>query len=279
VSVPAPARARVVIALHQGENQAFVLDLARQIASTAAPELLGLFIENVRLLALAKSRLAREVMLSGGERPLEAAALERQLRTVAARARAEFEGAAARLGMPHEFQIARGDVAAELLNRSAEAEALIVSLADEAERIGHGLAAAVHELCRARLPLLLLARPGWLGGHRIAVVVEEESAREGALEAAARIAGQSRSPVVALLAGGAARAPGRQTERISDVLARRGVKAVDIVTLGTLSAAGLVRAVRLWQAQLLVMPAVEAEAPLVDELVRSLTSSLLLVRP
>ena len=121
--------ARIVIALDAAAQHATALDIVRCMISETFPELLGLFVEDVRLLEHAHSRLAREVVLSGAERPLELGALSRQLRAQSEQVRRSFEAAAATLGLPHTFQVARGEFLAALANRAAEAEALVVSLA------------------------------------------------------------------------------------------------------------------------------------------------------
>ena len=110
----AQKRSRVLVALDAPDAKEFALDLARLVSLTTAPELLGLFVESTRLLEYAGSRLAREIMLTGRERPLERALLERQLRAESAQARAWFDAAATRLGLEHTFEVARGDFGAEL---------------------------------------------------------------------------------------------------------------------------------------------------------------------
>ncbi len=267
MNLPVTTTSRVVVAVDRGNEQGFVLELARQIVPAAALEMLGLYVENARLLEHAKSRFAREIMLSGRERPLEAAALERQLRAEATRARAQFETAAARIGVAHEFLVARGNVATELLRHAAEAEGLIVSLAEDATGIGTGLAAALGELLAAPLPLLLIARPGWLLGESIAVVVDEHGAEQETLAVAARIARLSRSPLVALAAAG----------KPLESLSRSGPRGTQTVIIGELTTANVVAAARQWRARLIVLPASLVQPGLAADLVARLPSALLIV--
>lgn len=277
MSLPARTMARVVVAVDQGGGDDFVLELARQIVPTGALEMLGLFVENARLLEHAQSRLAREVMLSGRERRLEPQGLERQLRAEAARARAQFESAANRIGVAHGFQIARGDIAVELLRRATEAQALIVSLAEEASRVGYGLGAALREVLAAPLPLLLIARRGWLLGESIAVVVGNDAEDDATLAAAARIARLSHSPIVALAAAANVKARAHAAERVAAALAGSGVTHVETVMLSEPTPSSIVTAARAWRARLVVLPAPSTD--LAVELIARLSSALLLVGP
>ncbi len=125
---PNEERSLVVIALDASAPSDFAIELAGSLAGTAAPELLGLYVENTLLLEHAGSRQAREILLTGAERMLDRQALERQLRSQAERARARFEAASARLGLLHRFEIARGDVFAEPIRRATAARALVLGL-------------------------------------------------------------------------------------------------------------------------------------------------------
>src|SRR3970040_589441 len=148
-----PKASRVVVALALADGWNFALELARYVALTSTTELLGLFVENTRILEHAQSRVAREVMLTGRERPLERTALERQMRAQSAQMRASFEAAASRLGFPHAFQVARGEIGAEWVQCAGEAEALVVGLAKEFRRTSEWLRAAPPRLFAAPLPL------------------------------------------------------------------------------------------------------------------------------
>jgi hypothetical protein len=280
VNIEARKTSRIVVALNPEDARDFALDLARFISLTTTPELLGLFVESAHLLEHARSRFAREIMLTGRERALDRAVLERALRAQSAQARAHFEAAAARLGLPHTFEVARGEVAAELLRCAAEAEALVVSLTREARGAGAWLGAALRQLFAAPLPLLLLAREGWLSGRSIAIVIEDAEVTELTLQVAARLAAHSKSPIAALLTGPAAGAHAQRHARVVRALQGRGIELSRIQVLGAHDASTIARAARACEARLLVLPSAEREtdAPLIEELLRRLPSALLLVR-
>jgi hypothetical protein len=219
-------------------------------------------------------------MLTGGERRLDRAVLERQLRAESAQARASFEAGATRLGLPHTFQVARGDVSAELARRAAEAEALVVSLAREARRAELWLGTALRKLLAAPLPRVLLAREGWLSGRSIAVLVDAPHGAGLALEAAARIAAQSASPTSVLLAGAAARSYEEDPAELKRELESRGLASSTILSVGEGGLSSVARAARACSARLIVLPAAgpEIDTPLIEGLLRRLSSALLLVQ-
>lgn len=271
---------RIVVAVDAGEGSEFALELARHLSEAVSPELLGLFVENVHLLDHTRSRLAREITRSGRERPLERGRLERQIRDESLRARTRFEQAATRLGVRHSFRVARGEIAAELLQQAAEAEALVLSLAERAAPPDPWVRATVERLIGSELPVLLFAREGWRRGRSIAVVIEDADTLHAPARAAARLARHSGSPLTVLLTGRALEDRAAAAARVVDAVAARGAAVGDVIAIRAVTAEALARAMRLCQARLLVLPGgdARAEAELVIELLRRLPSALMIVR-
>jgi len=192
---------RVVVALDTPSLDDLAIEVAREIARSPMLELLGLFVEDARLLEHASAPLAREIAMSGRARPLEASRLERELRARATLARGTFEEAATRAGLRHAFQVARGTLADELLRASVDAEALIIAL-DRRDAMRSAAVAAVAALAalpRARLRALLFARENPQSGEGILAVVEAGAAASEPLRVAARLAERATSPVRILL--------------------------------------------------------------------------------
>ena len=280
MNADAPRKPLVVVALGAAEREDFAIELARAIARSEAPELLGLYVENDELLAVAGSRRAREILLTGGERALDRARLERQLRQRAARTRIRFEAITARLGLSHRFEIARGDLYSESIKRAAAAEALVVSLAHV---LGSGvsLASLLHQLVAARLPRVLLARQGWLTGRTVAVVIDDlTTAAEAALTTAARIAAASRSPMAVLVLVSSTPDAGRLKHEIVARLERLAAGPSHVIELASADVGGIVHATRACRARLLVMPspADEADSAAIAELLGRYSGALMLVR-
>jgi hypothetical protein len=217
-------------------------------------------------------------MFTGRERRLQRSVLERQLRAQAACARATFEATASRLGLPHTFQITRGDVVTEMIRGATNAEALVVSLPKEGRGTSAWPNAALRRLIDARLPLVLLAREGWLSGRSIAVIVDAEAA-DSALEAATRLARRSGSPVTVLVAGSM---PGNAqlADQVSQALRLRNLEFGGVVALRKYAASDIAQAALACRARLLVLPSPgpQDEADLINELLRRLPSALMLVR-
>jgi hypothetical protein len=264
---------RVVVALDPEAPSEVALEIARHLSQGAASELLGLFVEDARLLAHAGSALAREIVLTGTERPLERTALERQIRAQAEEQRRRFESAAARLGLRHAFQVARGEWLAELVREATDAEGLVVSVARAAALRGAS-AGAMRELARAPLRNVLFAREGWSTGRRIVTLLSQIERDVASLEAAARFARATRSPLTVLAAAASRDA---ELERcVAEVLEPFGVGAPVLLTAGA-PAAALRRSAN--DARLLVLPAPRSanDEGLLD-VALALRAPLLLVR-
>lgn len=280
MNAPASGASLVVVALDAVEREDYAIELACTLSHARAPELLGLFVESTELLAHARSRWAREFLLSGSERALDERALERQLRSQAARVRARFEATTARLGVRHRFEIARGGLFTEPVKRAAAAEVLVVSLA-RAVAGGFSVSGFLRELRETHVPKILFARQGWLTGQSIAVVVDEATpATQAAIEAAARVARRSGSPVTALVPAGPEGANDEVEQHIARALARHGVEASHVIRLSGADTARIIQAARACRARLLVMPAPEeaGDAAAIDELLRRFSGALMLVR-
>ncbi len=129
-------------------------------------------------------------------------------------------------------------------------------------------------MLEAELPLVLLAREGWYRGRSVAVLVEELEAAGAALDAAARVARQSVSPLTVLLAvglGPAGAGPSRLQER--------GIERSNVLLIGGTALPGIEQAARACQARLLVAPspARPEDTQALGELLRRFPGALLLV--
>lgn len=271
----------VVVALDAADRGEHVIELARTLARSDTPEVLGVFVENSELLAHAGSRLAREILLSGSERTLEHTRLERQLRSQAERARALFEAASARLRLTHRFEVTRGDILSESIKRAGTAEVLVVSLA----HFGAGrtsLMALLREHSAPCPPLVVVARHGWSPGQAVAVLFDAGSpVSEAALLAAARVAVHCRSPLTVLVSGPGDVDAGEVFEQAAGKLAGLGVPAHHIIQLGRPDVSDISRALRACHARLLVLPASgdnTGPACEIEELLQTFTGALMLVR-
>lgn len=271
-----PARARIVVALDPDAPSEVALDIVRHLPEGAASELLGLFVEDARLLAHAGSALAREVVLTGLERPLERSTLERQMRAQAEEQRRRFESAAARLGLPHAFHVARGERLAELVREAVNAEALVVTLAARAAALRGWTAEALHELARAPLRSVLFAREGWVTGRRIVTLLPRGDGERASLRAAIRFARASRSPLTVLFGAGA-QTP-ELTQWLQQAALAAGLAAPILLSVGEPAAPRLAGAAR--DARLVVLPSPRqtGDEAWLDAALGALQAPVLLVR-
>lgn len=245
-------RSRVIVAVDEAEPGALSLDIAQQLLDIAATELVGIFVEDQRLVAHAASRLAREVIFSGQERSLDVRALERQLRARALEAKRRFEEDATRLGLQHEFQILRGDLVAELVRHAAHAEALIVGVARDTPLALQKWRGVLRRLIAARAPAVLFAHSGWRTGRDIVALIETPGDAPTALATALRLAQRSRSAVTVLQRVRTRAERETVTELATTLAASMNVELRALITASVLTTETLLRTAR--GARLLVLP-------------------------
>jgi len=264
------APSRIVVALDPAGGEDFALEFAALVSGDTL-EVVGLFVEDIRLLEYARSPRAREVAFSGRERSLDRPTLEGQLRAQAAAARRRFEAAAAKLGLSSIFHVARGEVLAEVSREAAGAEVLVISFGAETQ-LRSGWGAPLEQLVRARLPALLFAREGRPAGG-ILVVLESAHRALSALAAAVRLAKRSRTPLLLLATGDAL-----ADRDIGAVLAAERIDAPALMAVETISAAAVVRAAR--GARLVILPSRDtaADEALIGDLLVKLRAPLMLIR-
>jgi nucleotide-binding universal stress UspA family protein len=216
---------RIVVALDSSPASRAALEAAGRLAARLHAELVGLFVEDVNLLRLAKLSLASHYSLSSGsDMRLDTPALESQFRALAERAREALETLAARLAVHVSFHVARGSVTTELLSATAEGDLLILGRAGHSlvrrERLGGTARSAARE---APGPVLLLPQGASLDGP---VVVVQESRLGGrvALETAAALAQALGEELVVLAAARSEPEAGELAASCRKALAAAGVE-------------------------------------------------------
>lgn len=269
--------ARIVIALDPGTASAAGLELVGYLSRDSGAELLGVLIEDVSVLEHAQSHLAREVLLSGVERQLEAAVLEKQMRAQAAGARARFEQMASRLGLRHGFHATRGEMIGELIKSASGAQTLVVDVRTIHQHVS--FSASIERLMAARTPALLFAKERWAPGSGILAVVDDEMSAEAVLGTALRLGASSRSPVTVLVPTAADETEEALLDQVAAICGTHGCNVDHVVTADVALSDSIVRAAAKAHAGLLVMQRREdgQEAALVAELLDRTASSLLLV--
>jgi hypothetical protein len=113
-------RGRIVVRLGAA-TKLRELEAAASLAGRIDAELVGLFVEDEKLLRFAALPFAREIgFASAQRRRLEVPELERAMRAHAADAERALAGTAGRIALRWSFRVARGVVAAELISAATE---------------------------------------------------------------------------------------------------------------------------------------------------------------
>lgn len=178
-------RVRITVMLGSSDADRSTLEILDLLTTETPAEILGLFLEDPELLALAELSVAREYcQLTHAERPLEAADLERQLRIQARAAEQALAGIAGRSDFNWSFRTVRGSLVSLLTDASREMDLLLLGAASSIRPLPRGPA-------RAPLP-----RPA---PQPVAVTYDGSEAAQRAVAVARRMAGASQQPLSLLL--------------------------------------------------------------------------------
>lgn len=242
--------ARILVALSAEIETRLSLDVYRYLLGDAPPTIVGLLVENPRLIAHARSALAREIVLSGIERRLEPESLERQLRARWAELRRLFDAESARLGIDARLELVREDRRAALAKAAERADALVVErdAAAEALELWSSLTRP------ASLRALLLAPPRWPAVGEIVVLAAPGTLAAPArgaseVDAALRLARRTGAPLTVLVAGAADDEAGMRLARLAR---ESGVRLTAVVPLRSATLDALADAAR--HASVLILP-------------------------
>jgi len=198
MSTPRPTR-RILVLLDASPASQAAAEAGAEVAASLGAELLGLFVEDAELLALATHPLVREVdLFAQAVRPVDPRALERRLRARAGRARAGLERAAPLQRVAWSFEVVRGEVGAEV-ERAAEGADLValgrVGWSEGPRRMGRTARRLVAGSPRGLLLHGRRAPPG----APVVVCDAGSAAAPAALDAAAALARRSGRPLRVLV--------------------------------------------------------------------------------
>jgi hypothetical protein len=188
-------RSRAIVAFDCQAHTALAVEITHYAATVTSSGLLGVLVDAVELLDHAQSSLAREVLYSGAQRPLETVALGRQIRARSRLAQNEFESAAKKLGLAHEFRSSDGNVLARLAEWVSESQALVATVAADSVAMRTAWKSAMHDLSAASIRTLLFAREGWRIGTGILAVIDDITQADATLRIARRFVRGSHSPL------------------------------------------------------------------------------------
>jgi hypothetical protein len=271
---------RAVIAFDYRAKTSLAVEITHFATTLSRPEFLGVLIEDIELLEHSRSSLAREVLYSGAARPLESAALSRQLRARSKEARTEFEQTADRLGLAHAFRSFHGKALAEIAEWAEGTDSSLVTLA--ADSIIEGIAqhAALHELLGTSVQTLLFARAGWRTGVSILALVDDLDTAAANLAIAARLAEASRSPLFVKLEAKESSDTAAAEKLISDLTSAVSVPVQVAAGTGNIDADAIASTIRQTRARIVILPwhLATAEPGLIARLIKATNAAIALVK-
>lgn len=121
---------RILVALDASRHSLAALEAAAELAASLEAELYGLFVEDINLLRVAGSPVAREVRYPFvATARMDRTRMERELRAQASQARKALAAACERRRIRWSFRVVRGEVAPEVLAAALEADLLTLGKA------------------------------------------------------------------------------------------------------------------------------------------------------
>lgn len=178
---------RILVALDASPDSLAAVEAAAELASGLDAEVVGLFVEEERLLRVGQLSVARELsVFASGPRDIGTRELRRQLRVLARRVEGNLRQIAERSQVPWSFRTVRGEVPEQLRQAACDADLLVVGASGRSVKRGPG--STVRELLEGcPTPLMVLRQATRLG---VGVYVLYDGTQEGrrAVGVAARLA-------------------------------------------------------------------------------------------
>lgn len=242
---------RILVALDASPASLRAAEAAAELAAALGAELVGLFVEDVRLIRLADLPPARQAgRMSATLRRLESGEVELQLRVQAARARAALERIAGRERIRHRFQVARGTVADEILQAAGQAD--LLALGRGGWSLRPTLGSTVRAVLAARRGRVLLLGEGARLGSPVLVLYDGGEPAQAALALAATVARRVEGEVRVLVASDDEARGGELSEEASRRLEEHGA-AGEVRWLASTELADIVQAIRRLGARTVVL--------------------------
>ena len=199
---------RILVALDSSRHSLAALEAAAELAAHTEAELLGLFVEDINLLRLARLPFASQISATSvAAESVDSARMERELRAQAQQARKALESAAVRVRVPWSFRVVRGEVTTEVLAAAEEADLLTLGkrgLTRNGQRLGSTAHAALTNVRRS----LLLSQHGSPLRQPVLVLYDGSEGSRQALDVALTLATAAGHRLIVLLVNGAAVPPG-----------------------------------------------------------------------
>jgi nucleotide-binding universal stress UspA family protein len=199
--------------------------VAAEIASGMDAELFGIFVEDINLLRLTALPFARELRYpSAIEERLDRGRMERELKVMAEKARRALAAIAAKSHLRWSFQIARGQVAAEILEASLGADLVIVGKMSRPLAVRPRVGSTALALA-ANAQAVLVVESGSTFRQPVMAIYDGSAAAAKALLAAAGLAKTGEKKLAVLIPAADLNALRLMEEEVADILRALGVEA------------------------------------------------------
>jgi nucleotide-binding universal stress UspA family protein len=269
---------RILVALDASHHSLAALEAAAELAASLEAELQGLFVEDVNLLRVAGSPVAREVLYPFVTvTRLDRARMERELRAQAAQSRRALATACERRQVKWSFRVVRGEVAPEVLEAALEADLLSLGKASRPltrrVRLGSTAQAAA---ARAPRSVLLLQRHAGISPP-VVVAYDGSPIGQQALAMAAHLAQRKGGYLTILILANTPNAVRRLQAQVSDWLHGRAL----VVRYRRLAGAGvttLTHEVQAEESGVLVLSSTALDPDALQTLLDEVDCPVLLVR-
>jgi nucleotide-binding universal stress UspA family protein len=180
---------KILVAVDASPSSVAALRAAAELAARAKAELLGLFVEDVALLRLAETPLAREILLPSASRvPVSRSHMESAIRAQSQLARDAVAAAAQTAQIAWSFRSVRGRVSEEILAAAREADLLALGIAGWSIGAGLRWGSTARQAAASSKPVLLLPLQALPPYSCVMVYFDDSPAARRALLAAAKLA-------------------------------------------------------------------------------------------
>jgi nucleotide-binding universal stress UspA family protein len=189
---------RILVALDATRAGQSALESAALLAEALQYELVGLFVEDSDLLALANLPFSREVRRSGVIQEIDPAALQKEVEAHAAAARYAVRQAALRRNLRWSFRSVRGDVDAVVTAAAAEVDIVCVSRRGPGRYRRAPMASPARVALERQAPVLVAGQLTDRIDKPIAVIIDQAESGQASVRLAGRIAAKAKTGLVVL---------------------------------------------------------------------------------
>lgn len=189
---------RILVALDATQAGQSALEAAALLAEALQYELVGLFVEDSDLMALANLPFSREVRRSGVIQQIDPATLQREVEAHAAAARQAVRQVALRRNLRWSFRSVRGDVDAVFTAAAAEVDIVCVSRRGPGRYRRAPMASPARVAIERQAPVLVAGQLTDRIDKPIAAILDRTESGQASIRLAGRIAEKAKTGLTIL---------------------------------------------------------------------------------